>query len=226
MRICAIIPARSGSKGIPQKNIIDFAGKPLMAWTIEQAKSSKLISEVYVTSDSKEFLNIASSYGAKPILRPKNISDDKATSESALLHALEVIGDEPDLVVFLQTTSPLRKPDDIDNAINKLIKDEADSLLSLTESQEFMWEEKGNEFSPLTYDINNRVDHRSLRRLYYENGSIYVFKPNVFKMHNNRLCGKQSVYLMESWQRADIDDTQTFDWCLWIFNRNLSSLIG
>lgn len=149
MKIIAIIPARGGSKGIPQKNIIDFAGKPLIAWTIEQAKSSNLISEVYVSSDSQEILTVASNYGAKPILRPKEISGDKSSSESALLHALDQMSEEPDLVVFLQTTSPLRKMDDIDNAINKLIENKADSLLSLTETQEFMWEESKGDFKPL-----------------------------------------------------------------------------
>jgi len=226
MKICAIIPARSGSKGIPQKNIIDFAGKPLMAWTIEQAKSSKLITDVYVTSDSKEFLNIASNYGAKPILRPENISDDKASSESALLHALEQISGEPDLVVFLQTTSPLRKPNDIDNAINTLIKDSADSILSLIETGEFMWEAVNNNYFPITYDLENRCDHRSVKRLYYENGSIYVFKTKIFKKHKNRLCGKQTVYLMESWQRADIDDKESFEYCLWNFHRNITKMNG
>ena len=226
MKIIAIIPARGGSKGIPKKNIIDFAGKPLIAWTIEQAKSSNLISEVYVSSDSQEILTVASNYGGKPILRPKKISGDKSSSESALLHALDQMSENPDLVVFLQTTSPLRKMDDIDNAINKLIKDKADSLLSLTETQEFMWEELNGDFKPLTYDLNDRCGHRYLKRLYCENGSIYVLKPDILKRYKNRLGGKKSIYLMESWQRADIDDYETFDWCLWIFKRNFSKMYG
>jgi len=226
MKIVAIIPARGGSKGIPQKNIIDFAGKPLIAWTIMQAKSSNLISDVYVSSDSQEILTVARNYGAKPILRPNEISGDRASSESALLHALDQMTEEPDLVVFLQATSPLRKIDDIDNAINQLIEDEADSLLSLIETQEFMWEESKGDFKPLTYDFNHRCDHRHLKRLYYENGSIFIFKPEILRRYKNRLGGKKSIYLMESWQRADIDDYDIFDWCLWLFKRNISKMYG
>ena len=226
MEIVAIIPARGGSKGIPKKNIIDFAGKPLIAWTILQAKSSNLISEVYVSSDSKEILSVASNYGAKPILRPKGISGDQSSSEAGLLHALDQMTQEPDLVVFLQATSPIRKMDDIDNAVSKLIEDKADSLLSLTETQEFMWEESKGDFRPLTYDLDRRCGHRHLKKLYYENGSIYVFKPEILKRYKNRLGGRKSIYLMESWQRADIDDYETFDWCLWIFKRKFPKMYG
>ena len=226
METIAIIPARGGSKGIPNKNIIDFADKPLIAWTIEQAKSSNLISEVYVSSDSQEILTVATNYGAKPILRPNDISGDNSSSESGLLHALDQMSEQPDLVVFLQVTSPLRKMDDIDNAINKLIKEKTDSLLSLTETQEFMWEESKGDFKPLTYDINSRCGHRYLKRLYYENGSIYVFKPEILRQYKNRLGGKKSIYLMEPWQRADIDDYETLDWCLWIFKRKFPKMYG
>jgi len=226
MEIIAIIPARGGSKGIPKKNIVNFAGKPLIAWTIDQAKSSNLVSKVYVSSDSQEILTVASNYGAKSIHRPEEISDDNSSSESAILHALDQISSEPDLVVFLQATSPLRKVDDIDNAINKLIVDKADSLLSLTETQEFIWEKTKGDFKPLTYDLNARCGHRHLKKLYYENGSIYVFKPESLKRYKNRLGGKKSIYIMESWQRADIDDYETLDWCLWIFKRKFSKMYG
>jgi len=224
MKVVCIIPARGGSKSIPKKNIIDFSGKPLIAWTIEQAKASQLISDVYVSSDSKEILKIADSYGADTILRPEEISDDNASSESALLHALIQINERPDLVVFLQTTSPLRKANDIDNAIRKLNEDNADSLFSLVETQEFIWEKIEEGFRPLTFDLENRCGHRYLKRLYYENGSIYVFRPEVLEKYNNRLGGKISVYLMESWQRSDIDDWETFDWCQWLFKKHFSQL--
>ena len=224
LKIIAIIPARDGSKAIPKKNIIDFAGKPLIAWTIEQAISSNLINDVYVSSNSQEILSIAINYGAKQILRPKELSNDKSSSESALLHAIDKIDEEQDLVVFLQATSPLRKMDDIDNAINKLIEENADSLLSLIETQEFMWEESKGVFNPLTYDLRNRCDHRSLRRLYYENGSIYIFKPEILRRYNNRLGGRKSIYLMEAWQRADIDDYDDYELCLWNFKRNFSKI--
>lgn len=225
MKIIAIIPARGGSKGIPKKNLIDFAGKPLLAWTIEQAITSKLISEVYVSSDSNKILSIARNYGVNSIFRPKELSNDNSSSESALLHAIDQIDDEPDLVVFLQATSPLRKINDIDNAIKKLNEESSDSLLSLIKNQEFIWKETNGVLSPLTYDLNNRCDHRSLKKLYYENGSIYIFKPDILRRYNNRLGGKLSSYYMESWQRADIDNVEDYEWCLWNFKRNYSKMI-
>ena len=85
MKIISIIPARGGSKGIPNKNIIDFHGKPLITWTIEQALDSKMIDEVYVTSDSSHILSIAEGMGVHTIKRPSKLSNDSASSESALL---------------------------------------------------------------------------------------------------------------------------------------------
>ncbi|MDD5687488.1 MAG: acylneuraminate cytidylyltransferase [Elusimicrobia bacterium] len=224
-KIAAIIPARGGSKGIPRKNIINFAGKPLLAWSVEQAKLSKFISDIYVTSDSKEILEIAHNYGAKTILRPKNISGDTASSESALLHALRQMEERPDYIVFLQTTALLRKPDDIDNAIKKIIKDKSDSLLSLTEAYEFIWKKTGNKFTSLSFDSKDRKRRQDLSPVYYENGSIYIFKPEILEKHGNRLGGKVSIYTMKSWQRVDIDDYETLKLAELVFLKNLAKKV-
>ena len=131
----AIIPARGGSKGIPNKNLIEFCGKPLLAWSILQAKEAKTISQVYVSSDDEEILTTAAQFGAIPIRRPKELATDASSSEEALLHALneiEKVGTNiPDLVVFLQATSPLRTTEDIDGAVQKLIETRSDSLFSM-----------------------------------------------------------------------------------------------
>ncbi|MCK5579899.1 MAG: acylneuraminate cytidylyltransferase family protein [Candidatus Omnitrophica bacterium] len=219
----AIIPARGGSKGIPGKNIKDFAGKPLIAWTIEQAKASKLISDIYVTSDSTEILEVASQLGVKVIMRPDEISGDKASSESALVHVLDQVQGDWDLIVFLQVTSPLRKEDDIDKAITQLLEEQADSLLSLTSAQEFIWHVNEGVFAPFTFDFHNRRGHQDLEPIYYENGSIYVFKPEILRKENNRLGGKVAVYVMESWQRADIDNYDDFEWCQWLYQKYLGN---
>lgn len=129
-----IILARGGSKGIPHKNLINFAGKPLLAWSILQANSAKSVEEVYVSSDSDAILDVAARFGAKTIKRPDAFSTDTATSESALLHALDAItaerGAEPEHIVFLQATSPLREPSDIDGAVETFVSQAADSLFS------------------------------------------------------------------------------------------------
>ena len=126
--IDAIILARGGSKGIPKKNLKLFCGKPLIAWTILQAKLSKKINNVFVSSDSSKILNISKKYGAKVIKRPANISGDKAKSESAILHALTVIGDNQKGIVMLEPTAPLRSPHDLDECINIFIKESSKFL--------------------------------------------------------------------------------------------------
>ena len=223
MKIVSIIPARGGSKSIPRKNIVDFAGKPLMLWTIEQAKASTLTSEIYVTSDSKEILEIADTAGVKTIIRPPELSTDTATSESALLHVLNQIEEAPEYIVFLQATAPLRKSNDIDNSISHLIDDAADSLLSVTKAYDFIWEESEGGISSLNFDYLQRKRRQDLKPLYYENGSVYVFKPDIIRKYRNRLGGKISIYYMEPWQMVDINDNADLEWAEWLFIKHLNS---
>jgi YrbI family 3-deoxy-D-manno-octulosonate 8-phosphate phosphatase len=219
----AIIPARGGSKGIPQKNIMDFASKPLIAWTIDQARKSQYISDIYVSTDSNEIAEISSEYGAKIIKRPKNISSDYATSESAIIHVLENIENDINYVVFLQATSPLRKAVDIDNAIGKLITEESDSLLSVVNSHKFIWRDMHSSITSLNYDYKNRLRRQDFGEEYQENGSIYIFKPEVIRMYNNRLGGKIALYVMEQWQQFEIDTRADIDICETMFNKYLKN---
>ena len=108
-KVVAIILARGGSKGIPRKNVLDFAGHPLVAWSVIQAKISKEIDEVYISSDSDEILEIAQSYGAKIIKRPDEISGDSAKSEEAITHALSILGSNQEMIIMLEPTAPLRE---------------------------------------------------------------------------------------------------------------------
>jgi len=223
MKIVSIIPVRGGSKSIPRKNVVDFAGKPLMLWTIEQAKASTLVSEIYVTSDSKEILEIAASAGARTIIRPPELSTDIATSESALLHVLNQIKETPEYIVFLQVTAPLRKSNDIDNSISHLIDAAADSLLSVTKAYDYIWKESEGGISSLNFDYLQRKRRQDLQPLYYENGSIYVFKPDILEKYGNRLGGKISVYYMEPWQMVDINDNADLEWAEWLFIKHLKN---
>ena len=133
--IVAIIPARGGSKGVPMKNLRKIGGKPLLAWSIEETRRSPQIRETYVTSDSEEILAVAEEYGAKAILRPPEFSHDKASSETALIHAVGTLEEQPDYVVFPQATSPVRSLGSIDRAVTQILRSGADSLLSVTPSR-------------------------------------------------------------------------------------------
>ena len=130
-RTAAVIPARGGSKGIPRKNIISLAGKPLIGWTLEAVRQAASTERVFVSTDDAEIADVARQFAAEVIPRPADLSGDTASSESALLHALEFLQQQeqylPDLLVFLQCTSPLTLPEDIDGTVHALLAEEADT---------------------------------------------------------------------------------------------------
>lgn len=207
MKTIAIIPARGGSKGIPKKNIIDFCGKPLISWSILQAKNTPEIDEVYVSSDSDEILNIAKKYGADIIKRPDEISGDKATSESVIEHALTAKELTSETVIMLQATSPLRKSDDISRAICQFETEKFDSLFSGAILDDFLiWEKAQNGImNSFNYDYKKRGRRQDRKPQYVENGSFYIFKPEILFLTGNRLGGKIGIFLMDFWQSFEID---------------------
>jgi CMP-N,N'-diacetyllegionaminic acid synthase len=217
MNIVAIIPARGGSKGIPQKNIIDFCGKPLVAWSIDQANKSKEISSVWVTSDDNTILNTASEYGANIIKRPLDISSDHATSESAWCHAIDTItssGEKIDLVIGIQTTSPIREPVDFDNAINLFLEQDLSSLFTSCEIEDhFIWEYQKQEMTSINHDWKNRKRRQEIKPRFLENGSFYIFSPSLIQQSKNRLGGKIGTYLMESYKKYQIDKIEDIVLC-------------
>lgn len=212
-QIVAVIPARGGSKGLPNKNIMSLLGLPLVAHSILDAKESRYISDVFVTTDSEVIAEIASSYGAKVIRRPPELATDTATSESALLHALEYIESldyKIELVVFLQCTSPIRTGEDINLSIEKIRAEDADSLVSVSPSHHFLWQEKDGKPTPINYDYRSRPRRQDMPPQYIENGSIYIFKPWVLKRLNNRLGGKVCMMVMKEEAVYEIDNAIDF----------------
>ncbi len=207
----AIIPARGGSKGIPGKNLIDVCGIPLIAWSILQAKGTSNIDSVWVTSDSHEILNIAEKFGAYAIKRPDDISGDSATSESAWLHAINYIEDKTDksidVVVGMQATSPIRESKDLDEAIEVYLNNSYDSLLSVSEIEDFfVWEEsETGELISVNYDYHNRKPRQLIKKQYRENGSFYIFTPGLIRDYGNRLGGKIGKYVMDFYKMFQID---------------------
>ena len=124
--ILAIIPARSGSKGLPNKNTLNLLDKPLIAWTIEAAKKSKYLDRLILSTDCDKISKIAQKYNCEvPFLRPKNLSTDISKGNDVIMHAIKTIKKEYDIIVVLQPTSPLRTNDDIDLALEHMIKKKA-----------------------------------------------------------------------------------------------------
>jgi CMP-N,N'-diacetyllegionaminic acid synthase len=217
VNIQCIIPARGGSKGIFKKNISNFCGKPLLAWTIEQCIDSDKVSNVWVSSDDDDILNIAAEYGAQKIKRPKNISGDKATSESSWQHAIDYLhtNDVPvDIVLGPQVTSPLREVSDIDNAITKFVDGNYDSMFAASIVNDlFFWEESSIGIDSVNYDYKNRKRRQDFKEQIIENGSFYLFKPKVIKNNNNRFGGKIGYSKMDLWKMFEIDNIDDLRMC-------------
>jgi CMP-N,N'-diacetyllegionaminic acid synthase len=133
--VLAIIPARGGSKGIPRKNIVSLAGKPLLAWSIEAAKKSKYIDRLILSSEDEEIINIASAWGCDiPFLRPIELARDETPMIEPILHALDTLKDDFFYIVLLQPTSPLRSFTDIDGCIELCHRNQAPACVSITET--------------------------------------------------------------------------------------------
>jgi len=219
MRVSAIVIARGGSKGIPNKNIMDFCGQPLVSWSIKQALAASNVNDVWISSDSREILSIGEKYGARSIVRPDEISGDSASSESAWLHAMDVIeaegGELIDYVLVPQVTSPLREPGDFTKAIDLMVEEQADSLLSVAEVEDFfIWKRNATgEIESVNYDYRDRKPRQQIENRYLENGSFYLFKPAFIRQTQNRLGGKIGIFVMERYKMFQIDALDDIELC-------------
>lgn len=216
--VVAIIPARGGSRGIPRKNLVDFCGKPLVAWSIEQATRAQGIDQVWVTSDSEEILQVAARYGARTVRRPPELAGDDAPSDAAWLHALEVIegqGVAVDVVVGLQPTSPIREPADLEEALRLFHEEGLDSLLTCVPIRDFFIWRIGSDGRPVavTYDYRHRLPRQALETHYLENGSFYIFRSAVLRTTGNRLGGRIGLYVMQKHKMFQIDASDDLVLC-------------
>ena len=222
-RIITVIPARGGSKRIPSKNLMPIGGLPLIAHSIRHALGSQHVSEVWVSTDDERIASVAMSHGAQVIKRPGDISGDTASSESALLHALDALKErgraDPGLLVFLQCTSPLRRVNDIDRAIETLVAQQADSLFSAREFNRLIWAQKDEEYYSLNYNFHKRQREQEMAEQWQENGSIYVLKPEILRQNNNRMGGRIALYEMEYWSGFQIDTPEDVELIEWLMQR-------
>jgi len=225
MKIQAIIIARGDSKGIHKKNIVNFFGKPLIYWTINQIKTSRICKDIWVSSDNDEILNISKKFGAKIIKRPKKFAKDKSSSEEAWLHAINYIEnqkklkiDDNDILITPQVTSPLRKPIDFCNALKEFKEKNLDSLFTGDIINDyFIWEKKNNILLSTNYNYKKRLVRQKIFPKIHENGSFYIFKKKILTKYKNRLGGKIGSYLMPKNQSFQIDDNEDLIICKTLF---------
>lgn len=209
--IVALIPARGGSKGIPRKNLAPVGGVPLLVHSILHARASRHVDLVVVTTDDAEIAAVAAEHGAAVVQRPAELASDEASSEAALHHALDEvrarIGTDVELVVFLQATSPIRQPGDLDGAIERIRAEGADSLFAATPQRGFVWAESTDGPRPLTYDVRSRKRRQDLDGEHWEeNGSFYIFRPWVLDELGNRLGGTISIWPMHPLDSFQVDE--------------------
>ncbi|SMF37101.1 CMP-N,N'-diacetyllegionaminic acid synthase [Alteromonadaceae bacterium Bs31] len=215
-KVLAIVPARGGSKGLPGKNIKELGGEPLIYWTVSAALSSEKVDSVVVSTDCSQIAEAARQAGARvPYMRPANISTDSATSAEVVLHALEEVGAEYDVVVLLQPTSPFRTTEDIDKAISLLdFDDENASVVSVCKSDKspywMFWKGKNGTLEPVMKDEHTYFRRQDLKDAYLLNGAIYVFLKNSFLKHKKFVFKSTVMYEMSKLTSVDIDDELDF----------------
>jgi N-acylneuraminate cytidylyltransferase len=221
----AIIPARGGSKRVPRKNLYVLEGRPLIVHSIEHALAAEEVDSVCVSTEDPEIAEVAAEAGASVVRRPGELAGDAATSESALLHALDAReGGDPALVVFLQATSPVRTGADIDAAIRLLRDQGADSLFSACRDRGLFWLDTPAGPQPQNYRPETRRREQDMDPQYRENGSIYLFRPSLLRERGVRLGGRVALYEMDSWASIQIDTPDDVDLAGWVLSRHRRSV--
>lgn len=216
-KILAIIPARGGSKGVPRKNIRKLAGKPLIAWTIEEAKKSKYITRTILSSEDPKIIDIAKQYECDvPFVRPLKLAQDDTPGIDPVLHAVEQCPGY-DYVVLLQPTSPLRTIEDIDGCIEYMLSQNADFCVTVTESEKspyWMYKVSDNgKMKPLIELEKLPLRRQDSPKIYALNGAVYVAKTERLVEENTFLTTNTVAYVMNKERSMDIDTELDFKVC-------------
>lgn len=211
MEILAIVPARGGSKGIPRKNLRRVGGRPLVARSIATARRSQRVTRVAVSTDDPEIAAVARESGAEVIERPPELGGDSTSSEAVLLHALDRLREteayEPELLVLLQCTSPLTLPEDVDGAIETLLREEADSVFTAAPFFHFLWQEgDGGQAVGINHDAAVRPMRQQRAGQSLETGAVYVMRTAGFRRHRHRFFGSTRIHLTPVDRAHEIDE--------------------
>lgn len=216
--VLAIIPARGGSRGIPRKNICDLAGKPLIAWTIEEAQKSQYIDKLILSSEDQEIIAVAKEWGCEvPFVRPRELALDNTPGVDPVLHAIEALSEEYGYIVLLQPTSPLRLVQDIDGAIEMCFKCGAPVCVSVTDPQKspywmYTLDEK-NRLHPVTSLGYTSIPRQELPAIKVLNGAVYVAETKWLKQKKTFLSPETIAFGMPKRRSWDIDTELDLEIC-------------
>lgn len=222
----AIVPARCGSKGLPGKNIKNLCGKPMIAYTIEEALKSKYITEVIISTDCKEIEKIALEYGAKsPFLRSKHLASDNAKAIDNYIYTIDKLNTEFNYdiknFVVLQPTSPLRRVEDINGAIELFKEKNADSVISYTEEYHpIEWHKYIREDGKFENIFEEKlVNRQDIRKTYFPNGAIYVFNYELIKQEKY-YSDNSYAYIIPRSRSVDVDNIEDFKYVEFLLGCN------
>ncbi|MCM3079671.1 cytidylyltransferase domain-containing protein [Brevibacillus invocatus] len=212
--VLAIIPARGGSKGVPQKNIRYLSGKPLIAWTIQEAKKSNYIDRIVVSTDDERIAEVANSWGAEvPFMRPPELAQDNTPGMAPILHAMKMIPGY-DYIVELQPTSPLRTVEDIDSCLEQCIEQNVDSCVSVTltdKSPYWMYSlSECKELIPVITKNNTITRRQDSPDVFVLNGAVFVAKSAWLEHTGNFLHEETIGFVMPKERSIDLDTTLDF----------------
>lgn len=217
LEILVIIPARGGSKRLPGKNVKLLLGKPLIAYSIEQAKQTTHTMKVVVSTDDAEIKTVSLKYGADVLDRPKELATDTATTMSVLHHVVKTLtagGYHPDIVVLLQPTCPMRLPADIDACIKKLIDTGADSVVTVREIDEPPhWMMQLGDGDRTNLFMKEQITRKQdIPKLYILNGAVYAIKTDVLLKQERYVMGPDNRAVIMPRERSyDIDTPEDFE---------------
>ena len=228
--ITAIIPARGGSKGIPDKNIKIIGGKPLIAWTIETARRSKYIDRVITTTDSDKIAGICKEYNSEvPFMRPKHLANDSAKGTDVILHTLNWLKSKKidyDYFILLQPTSPFRTAKHIDEAIENIVSFEnINNLVSVTKvHQHPYWMKRiNNDGYVEEYQKDDEINYynrQELPNLYVNNGAIYISKCDYFLKNKSFYKNECLPYIMGKKESIDRDILDDLEYAEYLLSKN------
>jgi len=203
--VVAVIPARGGSKGIPRKNLMAIGGVPLVARAIAAARATASIDRVAVSTDDEEIAGLARAHGAEVIDRPAELAGDTASSEAALLHALDELGGEVEVLVFLQATSPFIDPAALEQAVAAVRSGEKDVVFSAFETYAFLWEDSDQGARGVNHDRSYRPRRQDREPHFQETGAFYVMRAAGFREAGHRFFGQVGIAVTDERAAIEID---------------------
>ncbi|MER5344138.1 N-acylneuraminate cytidylyltransferase [Streptomyces mirabilis] len=213
-RVLAVIPARGGSKGVPAKNLLPVGGVPLVARAVRECRATRLVTDVVVSTDDQAIAAAAREAGAEVVLRPAAIAGDTATSEAAVLHALDaheaLHGSAVDVVLLVQCTSPFITREDIDGVAGAVVENGADTALTVANFHGFIWRDAAEESTEGGNGVNHDKSFRPRRQDrpqdLLETGAAYAMDAAGLRQHQHRFFGRTELVRTDPARVLEIDD--------------------